>query len=214
MKAILYKDVPNLGQEGDVVKVSPGYFRNFLVPKQMAVPATESNLKELEFKKKRIEAIRAEKTADAKDLAKKLDGLKLVIRHRCGEKGQLFGSVTTSDIAEALLAENYEIDRRKVVVHEPIKSIGEFEVTLRIYTDVNAAIGITVKPEADQEEEIMAAIKRAEEERIAAEKAAAKAREEAAKRAAEEAEAEGEAGDDAEAAADGEEAKADDAEAK
>lgn len=167
MKIILTADVPNLGDVGDVVNVAPGYFRNFLSPRSLATLATEGGLKELDFKKKRIEKLRAERRADAEKQAGKIKGLEVTVRHRCGEKGQLFGAVTASDLAEALLAEKFEIDRRKIVISTPIKQIGDHEVTLRIYTGVNVKLKVHVKPEADQEEEIMAGLAAAEREAAA-----------------------------------------------
>lgn len=175
MKAILQKDVTNLGREGDVVKVTPGFFRNFLAPRNLARFASPSNLKELEFKKKRIEAVRAKMRGEAQELAKKLNAVAVEIRHRCGEKGQLFGAVTATDIAESLLKAGYEVDRRKVVISDPIKAIGQHEVAIRVYPEVTAKIAVTVRPEADQEAEIMEILSRAERERKAAEEAARKA---------------------------------------
>jgi len=167
MKAILTKDVTNLGREGDLVRVAPGYFRNFLAPKQFAKVATEANLSELKFKAKRIEIVRAQKKAEATTLADKLKTIELEIRHRCGEKGQLFGAVTVSDIAESLKGAGYEVDRRKIVVHDPIKAIGKHEASIRVYPEVTAKIRITVKPEANQEAEINALMAKAEEMRKA-----------------------------------------------
>jgi large subunit ribosomal protein L9 len=182
-----------------VVNVAPGYFRNFLAPRSMAALATPSGLKELEFKKKRIEKLRAERRGEAEKLAAKLKGIELAVRHRCGEKGQLFGSVTATDIADALLEKSFEIDRRKIIISTPIKQIGDHEVSLRIYTGVNVPLIIHVKPEVDQEAEIMAALAAAEKD--AAERDAAAKRVEAQRAAAEAAEAAEEAeeeGDDAE----------------
>jgi large subunit ribosomal protein L9 len=162
MQVILTKDVPNLGDEGDVAKVAPGYFRNYLSPRRMAILSTPSNLKELQFKKKRIEKVKAERRAEAEKLSAKIQGLEITVRNRCGEKGQLFGSVTTANIAQGLEKAGYEIDRRKILVTAPIKQIGEHEVFLRVYTGVDASIKVIVKPELDQEEQIIEAMARSQ----------------------------------------------------
>jgi len=206
MKVILKSDVPNLGDEGDIVKVAPGYFRNFLSPRGMAVLGTPSGLKELEFKKKRLEKIKAERRSEAQGLAAKIGGKEVVVRQRCGEKGQLFGSVTNAAIAEALKGVGYDVDRRKIHITSPIKTIGDFNVSLRIYTGVDVTIKVHVKPEVDQEEEIMKGLERAKREAAEMERIAKAAQEAAnAPAAAEGAPAEGaEAGEAKVAAGEGE----------
>jgi large subunit ribosomal protein L9 len=214
MKVILTQDVPNLGDEGDVVKVAAGYFRNYLSPRRMAALSTPGNLKELEFKKKRLEKIRAERQAEAEKLAGKVQNLEVTVRQRCGEKGQLFGSVTNAQIAQALEKAGYEIDRRKILVNTPIKTIGEHSATLRIYTGVEAKIKVFVKPEADQEEEIYEAMARSQRLEDEAHNRAREAREREKRIAKGEDGEDGEGAEAAEAGKEAGEAKAEPAAAK
>ena len=147
MQIILQEDVEKLGNRGDVVTVKPGYARNFLLPNKLAVEATPGNMKALE----RIRGALAKKTATELDAAKKqadlLLGVTLTFRRKTGENDQMFGSVTSGDIADSLKAQRFEVDKRQVQLAEPIKTLGEFPVTVKVFRDVTAEIKVQVEKE-------------------------------------------------------------------
>jgi large subunit ribosomal protein L9 len=150
MKVFLREDVKNLGKIGEVVNVSDGYARNFLLPKKLAVEANTRNIKEFEHNKRIIQE-RAAKIRDAsKATADKLSALSIVIKAKAGEEEKLFGSVTTMDIAEALKAEGYEIDKKKISLEEPIKRLGEYSVEVKIHPEVSATVKVQVVPESSE----------------------------------------------------------------
>ena len=144
MEIILREDIDNLGARGDVVKVAPGYARNFLLPKRLAVAATESNRKIVEQERQAHLRKEAKLKTEAEDLSKLLGGVSVTIAQRAGEQEQLFGSVTSADIVNALAAKNFTIDRRKVLLDEPIKQLGEYKVPVRLHKDVTAEITVSV----------------------------------------------------------------------
>ena len=147
MQVILREDVDNLGKIGDLVKVKPGYARNFLVPKKKAIEATPKNLKAMEHAKKMVaDRLRTLKKAAAAD-AENIKALSLVIKAKVGEEGKLFGSVTTMDIAEAAAAQGVKIDKRKIVLEEPIKRVGEFTVAVKLHADVTTDLKVMVAAE-------------------------------------------------------------------
>jgi large subunit ribosomal protein L9 len=144
MEVILREDVEKLGGRGQVVKVAAGFARNFLLPKRLAVPATEANKKIVE--QERQAALRREATErnSAEELAKLLSTVTLETRQKAGEQDVLFGSVTAKDIAELLEKQSYNIDRRKIVLDEPIKTLGEHTVNVRLFKDVVAPVKLVV----------------------------------------------------------------------
>ena len=148
MQIILQEDIEKLGNRGEVVTVKPGYARNFLLPRKLAIEATQGNMKALE----RIRGSLAKKTATELDAAQKqaalLSGVAVRFTRKTGENDQLFGSVTTADIAEALASQGHKIDKRQVQLKEPIKALGEYPITVRIFRDVTAEIKATVEKEA------------------------------------------------------------------
>jgi large subunit ribosomal protein L9 len=148
MQIILQEDVDKLGHRGDVVTVKPGYARNFILPRKLGIEATPGNMKALE----RIRTSLAKKTATELDAAQKqaglLNGVALKFARKTGENDQMFGSVTTADIAESLEAQDFKIDKRQVQLAEPIKVIGERDVTIKVFRDVTAIIKVTVEKEA------------------------------------------------------------------
>lgn len=153
MKIVLLNSVDNLGQAGDAVDVKRGYFRNFLGPRQMALVANPANLKLVESKKKKLQALVAVETADASALKAKLDGGKLKFELRAGERGQLFGSVTTRDIQESIQSTlGVEVDRRKIDAIG-LKSIGDHVVKVRIYPGVIATLTATIERLVTPEEQ-------------------------------------------------------------
>jgi large subunit ribosomal protein L9 len=149
MDVILREDVEKLGTRGQLVKVAPGYARNFLLPKKMAVVATESNKKIVEQERQAYLRREAKVVSEAGDLAKLMESVVVTIKQKAGENGQLFGSVTSKDIADALEAQSYTIERRKIVLDEPIKSLGEFKVPLKLHRDVTVEIAVNVVKEEE-----------------------------------------------------------------
>jgi len=152
MEVILKEDVPTLGSRGDVVKVADGYGRNYLLPRKLAIEATRSNRAVIEQMKQASLRRAANDKADAEAQAKLLEAVSLSFTRKAGEKDQLFGSVTSGDIATALEAKGYTIDRRKIHLDEPLKHIGEFKVPIRLYTDVNATVKVLVDKEPPLQE--------------------------------------------------------------
>jgi large subunit ribosomal protein L9 len=147
MEVILREDVERLGSRGQVVKVADGYARNFLLPKRLAVAATDSNRKIVEQERQAHLRREAKQKGEAEDLAKLLGGVTVTIAQKAGENDQLFGSVTAKDVADALAQQNYTIDRRKVQLEEPIKQLGEFKVPVRLHRDVTAEVTVKVVKE-------------------------------------------------------------------
>jgi len=147
MEVILREDVDKLGSRGSVVKVADGYARNFLLPKRMAVAATEANKKIVEQEREAHLRREAKLKTDAQDLSKLMTNVKLTFHQKVGENGQLFGSVTAKDIADALEAQRFHIERRKIQLDEPIRTLGDHKVTLRLHRDVSTEIDVFVEPE-------------------------------------------------------------------
>jgi large subunit ribosomal protein L9 len=144
MQVILREDVDNLGKIGDLVKVKPGYARNFLVPTKRAIEATPKNLKAMEHAKKMVsDRLRTLKKSAAAD-ADRIKSLAITIKAKVGEEGKLFGSVTSMDIAAAMLEQGVTIDKRKIHLEEPIKRLGEFAVPVKLHSDVTADLKVTV----------------------------------------------------------------------
>ena len=147
IQIILQEDVDKLGHRGDVVAVAPGYARNFLLPRKLAIEATPGNMKALE----RIRTSLAKKTATELEAAKKqaelLNGVSLKFARKTGENDQMFGSVTSADVAEALETQGFKVDKRQVQLAEPIKIIGDRAVTIRVFRDVTADVNVQVTKE-------------------------------------------------------------------
>ena len=150
MEVILKEDVPKLGHRGEVVKVAEGYGRNYLLPHKLAIEATAANRAVIEQMKQSAVRKSAVEKADSEALAKQLEGVTLAFQRKAGEKDHLFGSVTSSDIAEALERQGFNIDRRKIQLHESLKSLGEFDVPIKLHRDVTTRIKVTVEKEAGE----------------------------------------------------------------
>src|ERR1700682_6410329 len=148
MDVILREDVEKLGTRGQLVKVAPGYARNFLLPKRLAVTATESNKKIVEQERQSHLRKEAKQRTEAEDLGKMMSGVAVTISQKAGENDQLFGSVTAKDVAEALEKKNFTIDRRKIQLDEPIKQLGEHKLTVRLHREVPVEITVQVVREA------------------------------------------------------------------
>jgi len=153
MEVILKEDVPKLGSRGEVVKVAEGYGRNFLLPRKLAIEATRSNRAVIEQMKQAALRRAATDKAEAEAQAKQLETVTLNFTRKAGEKDQLFGSVTSSDIGAALEAKGYSLDRRKIHLDEPLKHIGEFKVPIRLYKGVDATVKVVVDKEPTLESE-------------------------------------------------------------
>jgi large subunit ribosomal protein L9 len=151
MEVILKEDVVNLGHHGDVVKVADGYARNFLLPRKLALQATLANKAVIEQMKTSAARRSATEKALAEELATKLEPLALEFTRKSGEAGHLFGSVTSSDIAVELAAKGFEVDRRKIQLDEPLKSLGDFSVAIKLYREVTAHVKVKVLAEASEE---------------------------------------------------------------
>jgi len=153
MEVILKEDVINLGSRGDVVKVAEGYGRNYLLPRKLAIQATESNKAVIDQMKASAARRSATEKAQAEELVARLEPVSLSFTRKAGEQGHLFGSVTSSDVAAELAAQGFEIDRRRIVLHEPLKSLGEFKVAIKLHREVTAQVKVTVQAEATEEAE-------------------------------------------------------------
>ena len=148
MQIILQEDVEKLGHRGDVVTVKPGYARNFLLPRKLAVEATSGNLKAIE----KIRTSLAKKTATELDAAQKqaalLNGVSVKFTRKTGENDQMFGSVTSADVADSLAGQGFKVDKRQIHLAEPIKTIGEFPLTVKVFRDITATVNVHVEKEA------------------------------------------------------------------
>ena len=147
MEVILREDIEKLGVRGQVIKVASGYARNFLLPKRLAVAATEANKNIVEQERQAHLRKEAKLQSEAQDLARIMTGVTVRILQKAGENDQLFGSVTSKDIGEALTAQNYNIDRRKIQLEDPIRQLGEYKVTVRLHKDVAVEITVVVEKE-------------------------------------------------------------------
>jgi large subunit ribosomal protein L9 len=147
MEIILREDVEKVGSRGQVVKVAAGFARNFLLPRRLAVPATEANKKIVEQERQAALRREAKDRSEAEDLAKIMAPVTVTIAQKAGDQDQLFGSVTAKDIAEALEKQNYVIDRRKIHLADPIKQLGEHKVPVRLHRDVTVDITVNVVKE-------------------------------------------------------------------
>ncbi len=145
MEVILFADVKGLGRQGDRVKVSEGYFRNFLKPRGLADEATPANIKRFEKMKQKQLELAAAKVAEARDLAKRIENLVVTIKAKAGESDRLFGSVTAADIAETLAQQGYLIDKKNIEIEEPIKKLGTHSITLRLHPEVHAKVRLVVE---------------------------------------------------------------------
>jgi large subunit ribosomal protein L9 len=147
MEVILREHVDNLGRRGEIVKVADGYARNYLLPRKLALLATEGNKKQIERERVKFDAKEAEEKQGAEAMAQRMGSLEVEITRKVGETEALYGSVTSSDIADAIAAKGFEVDRRKIQLHEPIKRTGEFEIPLKLHREVVATIKVKVVPE-------------------------------------------------------------------
>lgn len=147
MKVIFIKDMKGQGKKGEVKEVSEGYARNFLFPKGVARPATEGNLKTLEQQQASEEKRKAQEKEDAQALGKKLEEMTVVLKAKAGEGGRLFGAITSKQIAEALAAQNIKIDKRKIELSDPIRTLGVTQIPVKLHPDVKATLKVQITEE-------------------------------------------------------------------
>ena len=147
MEVILRQYVEHLGKRGDIVKVAAGYARNYLLPRKLALPATDGNKRHVERERKIMEVKEADEKAQAAAIASRIEAIEVVITRRVGDTEQLYGSVTSADIADYLKGKGFEIDRRKLILPEPIKTIGTHPVPLKLHRDVTVTINVQVAKE-------------------------------------------------------------------
>jgi large subunit ribosomal protein L9 len=150
MEVILREHVEHLGSRGEVVKVADGYARNYLLPRKLALLATEGNKQQIERERAKFEAQEADERRQAEAIAERMANLEITVPRKVGETEVLYGSVTTADIAEALAARGFEIDRRKLQLAEPIKKLGEYRIGVKLHRDVLATVKLTVAAEGAQ----------------------------------------------------------------
>ena len=148
MKVILTKDMDNLGKAGALVEVKPGYGRNYLLPRQLAVAATAKNIRQLDHQKAGILARASKEKQNMTAMAQKLSAIEVRLKRKVGEQNKLFGSVTSKDVHEQLAAQGYQVDRRQVHLPEPLKEVGTHEVEVKLHSEVTAKVKVTISPEA------------------------------------------------------------------
>jgi len=168
MKVILLDKVPNVGNVGEMVNVSQGHARNYLLPNQLAVLADESNQKQLDHQQKRLQKSMAEEVAKAEDLKEKLDGMVIELVKKVGPNGRLFGSVTNSELSKELADRDFKVERRLISIENPIKSLGSFNIKVHLFEKVNASFEVKIVMDPAQVEELKlkeAAAKRKAEQR-------------------------------------------------
>ena len=150
MEVILKEDIAKLGSRGDVVKVADGYGRNYLLPQKLAIEATKANKSVIEQMKAASLRRSASEKAEAEQLARQFEGMSVTFTRKSGEKDHLFGSVTSSDIGDAINAKGFNVDRRKVQLHEPLKSLGEFTVMVRLHREVSVPVRVVIEKEESE----------------------------------------------------------------
>jgi large subunit ribosomal protein L9 len=154
MEVILREHVDNLGRRGEIVKVADGYARNYLLPRKLALLATDGNKQRIERERAKLDATEAEEKKAAEAIAARMGDAEVRIARKVGETDALYGSVTTSDIAEALRAKGFDIDRRKIQLQEPIKKLGELDVPIRLQRDVTVTVKVKVVAEGEPEKKV------------------------------------------------------------
>ena len=147
MEVILREHVDNLGRRGEIVKVAAGYARNYLLPRKLALAVTEANKRQIERERAVAEARDAEEKSAAEALGQRMNAIEVEIARRIGENNIMYGSVTTSDVAAALHAKGFDVEKRRIVLHEPIKTVGDHVVPVKIHREVTANVKVKVVPE-------------------------------------------------------------------
>ena len=151
MKVVLREHVEHLGDRGEIVSVAAGYARNFLIPKRLAVEATPGNLKVIEQQRRVFALKEAREVGEAEKMAARLSAIELSVTKKAGESGTLYGSVTSSEIAEMLLSKGVEVDRRRIHLRDPIKSLGDYEIPIKVFRQIRGTVKLHVVTEAARE---------------------------------------------------------------
>jgi large subunit ribosomal protein L9 len=151
MEIILRETIESLGRAGEIVKVANGYARNYLLPRKLAYPVTAGNMKVMEFERQSLLRKEAKQKDDAEKLKQILDPVEIVIRRKAGEHAALYGSVTNSDVAEALEKKGFQVEKRKIHMDDHIKNLGEFVIPIRLFKDVTANIKLRVEAEKEEQ---------------------------------------------------------------
>lgn len=147
MKVILQKDIINLGDAGDIKEVANGYARNYLIPKKLVIPASESNKKTIEHQARLIKIKKEKRKKQSEKVYENLNGLEIVIKARVGEEEKLFGSITSIDVTKKLLEKGYRLDKRKISIENPIKTTGEFDIQVKLDDGLTAVVKLKVEKE-------------------------------------------------------------------
>jgi large subunit ribosomal protein L9 len=145
MKVLLKQDVAKIGKKGQILDVKEGYARNFLIPGGLAVEASGGAMKQIEEEKRASDRHKAKEKEEAQDLAKKIEAVSILLKHKAGEEGRLFGSITSAEVAEALKQKNFNIDKKKIVLEEPIRLVGDYEVKIKLHPEVAAHLNVQVE---------------------------------------------------------------------
>ena len=144
MKVLLKQDVAKIGKKGQILEVKEGFARNFLFPNKLAVEATSGTMKQHDQEKAAQDRRKAEEKQEAVDLAKKIEGVAVLLKHKAGEEGRLFGSITSAEVAEALKQKGFEVDKKKIHLDEPIRLVGDYTVKIKLHTEVTANLPVKV----------------------------------------------------------------------
>jgi large subunit ribosomal protein L9 len=145
MKVLLKQDVAKIGKKGQILDVKEGYARNFLIPGGLAVEASGGAMKQIEEEKRASDRHKAKEKEEAQDLAKKIEAVSILLKHKAGEEGRLFGSITSAEVAEALKQKNFNVDKKKIVLEEPIRLVGDYEVKIKLHPEVAAHLNVRVE---------------------------------------------------------------------
>jgi large subunit ribosomal protein L9 len=145
MKVLLKQDVAKIGKKGQILDVKEGYARNFLIPGGLAVEASGGAMKQIEEEKRASDRHKAKEKEEAQDLAKKIEAVSILLKHKAGDEGRLFGSITSAEVAEALKQKNFNIDKKKIVLEEPIRLVGDYEVKIKLHPEVAAHLNVRVE---------------------------------------------------------------------
>lgn len=145
MRVLLKQDVSKIGKKGQILEVKEGYARNFLIPGGLAVEASGGAMKQIEEEKKASDRHKAKEKEEAQGLAEKIEALSILLKHKAGDEGRLFGSITSAEVAEALKQKNFNIDKKKIVLDEPIRLVGDYEVKIKLHPEVAAHLNVQIE---------------------------------------------------------------------
>ena len=145
MRVLLKQDVPKIGKKGELLDVKEGYARNFLIPNGLAVEASGGAVKQVEEEKKALDRRKAKEKEEAQALAKRIESVSILLKHKAGEEGRLFGSITSSEVADALKQKGFDLEKKKIVLDEPIRLVGDYSIKIKLHHDVAASLSVRVE---------------------------------------------------------------------